>query len=190
MSLPNRLTIVRIFLTFVFMFFVFQVGLTPKIIALVIFLLASLTDFYDGYYAKKYNLISDFGKLMDPIADKFLVLTAFFVFMVMHLIPAWMFIVILIREVTVTLIRLRAMRQGKILAAEQAGKIKTVLQVVTILAILIFIVLAETNLSGHWSARLGQFHQWVIIPLMLAVVAVTLFSGIFFLWNNRRSIYA
>lgn len=190
MSLPNRLTIARIFLTFVFMFFAFQIGLIPKIIALVIFSLASLTDFYDGYYAKKYNLISDFGKLMDPIADKFLVLTAFFAFMVMHLIPAWMFIVILVREVTVTFIRLQAMRHGKILAAEQAGKIKTVLQIVTISVILIFTVFAQTNLPRHRSAFLGQFHQWVIDPLMFVVVAVTLFSGASFLWNNRRSIYA
>lgn len=190
MSLPNRLTIARIFLTFVFMFFAFHVGLTPKIIALAVFLLASFTDFYDGYYAKKYNLISDFGKIMDPIADKFLVLTAFFTFMVMHLIQAWMFIVILVREVTVTFIRLQAMRRGKVLAAEQAGKIKTVLQIVTISIILIFMVFAQTDLPGHRSALLGQFNQWVIDPLMFVVVAVTLFSGVSFLWNNRRSIYA
>lgn len=189
MSLPNRLTIARIFLTFVFMLFAFQAGLIPKIIALAVFLLASFTDFYDGYYAKKYNLISDFGKLMDPIADKFLVLTAFFAFMVMHLIPAWMFIVILVREVTVTFIRLQAMRQGKILAAEQAGKIKTVLQIITILTILIFMISAETNFPGHGSTWLGQFYMGIYC-LMLAVVAVTLFSGVSFLWNNRRSIYA
>lgn len=190
MILPNRLTIARIILTFVFFFFTFQTGVIPKIIALVIFLLASLTDFYDGYYAKKYNLISDFGKIMDPIADKFLVLTAFFVFMVLHLIQAWMFILILTREAGVTFIRLRAMRRGKVLAAEQAGKIKTVLQIVTISIILIFMVFAQTNLPRHRSAFLGQFHQWVIDPLMFVVVAVTLFSGVSFLWNNRRSIYA
>src|SRR3990167_6713861 len=188
MSLPNRLSIVRIILTFVFFFFTFQTGVIPKIIALAVFLLASLTDFFDGYYAKKYNLISDFGKLMDPIADKFLILTAFFIFMVMHLIPGWMFILILVREAGVTLIRLRALRRGKVLAAEQAGKIKTVLQIVAISVILIFMVFAEMNLSGDWSARLGQFHQWAVDPLMFVVVAVTLFSGVSFLWNNRRSI--
>src|SRR3989344_8523821 len=113
MSLPNRLTIARIFLTFVFVFFAFQTGLPSKIIALVVFLLASLTDFYDGYYAKKYNLVSDFGKLMDPIADKFLILTAFFTFTVLHFIQAWMFVLILVREAGGTLIRLRALRRGK-----------------------------------------------------------------------------
>ena len=189
MSLPNRLTIVRIILTFVFFFFAFQTGVIPRIIALAVFLLASLTDFYDGYYAKKYNLISDFGKIMDPIADKFLILTAFFTFMVMHLIGGWMFILILVREVGVTLIRLRAMRRGKVLAAEQAGKIKTVLQITTILTILIFMIFAEMNLSGRWSTWLGQFYMGIYC-LMFAVVAVTLFSGASFLWNNRRSIYA
>ena len=190
MSLPNRLTMARIVLTFAFVFFAFQTGVTPRIIAAAVFLFASLTDFFDGYYAKKYNLISDFGKLMDPIADKFLILTAFFIFMVMHLIQGWMFILILVREAGVTLIRLRAMRRGKILAAERAGKIKTVLQILAILTILAFMVLAEMNLPGYWSARLGLFHQWVIVPLMLAVVAVTLSSGISFVWNNRRSVYA
>lgn len=189
-GLPNRLTIFRILLTFVFILFALREGVISKIIAAVIFLLASLTDFYDGYYAKKYNLISDFGKIMDPIADKLLVLTAFFAFMVMHLIQAWMFIVILVREVTVTLVRLQAMKRGKVLAAEQAGKIKTVLQVVTISIILIFMVFAQTDLPRQWSAFLGQFHQWVIDPLMFVVVVVTLFSGVSFLWNNRRSMYA
>ncbi len=190
MSLPNRLTIARIFLTFVFLFFTLQIGVIPKIIAVAVFLFASLTDFYDGYYAKKYNLTSDFGKLMDPIADKFLVLTAFFVFVVRHLIPAWMFILIFAREVAVTCIRLRVLRRGKVLAAEQAGKIKTVLQIVAIFIILIFMILAEINLPGSWSARLlGQFYKG-IYGLMLVVVVVTLFSGGSFLWNNRRSVYA
>ncbi len=190
MNLPNRLTVARIFLTFAFLFFAFQAGIASKVIAAVIFLLASLTDFYDGYYAKKYHLISDFGKIMDPIADKFLVLTAFFVFVAMHLIQAWMFVAIFAREVIVTFIRLCAMRRGKVLAAEQAGKVKTVLQIVAISIILIFMVFTEMDLSGDWSARLGRFHQWAIGPLMLAVVAVTLYSGISFLWNNRRSVYA
>ncbi len=189
MNLPNRLTIVRILLTFVFLFFAFQAGVISKVVALVVFLFASLTDFCDGYYAKKYNLISDFGKIMDPIADKFLVLTAFFIFMMVHLVQTWMFLAILAREVIVTFVRLQAMRRGIILAAEQAGKIKTVLQIVAIVAILIFMIFAEMNLPGHWSARLGQFYRGISY-LMLAVVAVTLFSGVSFLWNNRRSIHA
>ncbi|MBI5415199.1 MAG: CDP-alcohol phosphatidyltransferase family protein, partial [Candidatus Omnitrophica bacterium] len=112
MSLPNRLTLSRILLTLMFVWFLFQPGAGAKIIAVVVFLLASATDFYDGYYAKKYNLVSDFGKMMDPVADKFLVLTAFFVFAVMHMIALWMFVIICAREVAVTLVRLYAMKRG------------------------------------------------------------------------------
>lgn len=190
MSLPNRLTVLRIFLTFVFIFFALREGIVFKIAAMLTFVLASWTDFYDGYYAKKHNLVSDFGKLMDPIADKFLVLAAFFIFALMHLIQAWMFILIFIREAGVTLIRLYALRRGKVLAAERAGKVKTVLQMLGICAILVFMILAEPNLPAHWPpSLLAQFYH-AIYFLMLAVVAVTVFSGISFVWNNRRSIYA
>lgn len=190
MSLPNRLTIFRIVLTVVFVFLLTQNGIAAKVMAVIVFIMASLTDFYDGYYAKKHNLVTDFGKLMDPIADKFLILAAFFVFMSMRLIAPWMFAVILIREVTVTAARLQAMRQGRILAAEPAGKIKTVFQIMAVFAILFFVIFVELTMRFHWSSSL-------IIPLyqgiglwMSAVVAITFFSGLSFLWNNRCFLHA
>lgn len=190
MSLPNRLTISRIFLTLIFVWFLFQPGVAAKIAAVVIFLLASWTDFYDGYYAKKHNLITNFGKIMDPIADKLLILAAFFAFMVMHIVALWMFVVIFIREVVVTVIRLYALSQGKVLPAERAGKAKTVLQFTAILLILFFLILAETAFQGHWPRLfVVQLFQGIYV-LMFLVVAVTLFSGISFLWNNRRAVYA
>ncbi|MBI5150879.1 MAG: CDP-diacylglycerol--glycerol-3-phosphate 3-phosphatidyltransferase [Candidatus Omnitrophica bacterium] len=190
MSLPNQLTISRILLTLVFIGFLFQPGVGAKIIAVVVFLLAIATDFCDGYYAKKYNLVSNFGKMMDPVADKFLVLTAFFVFASMHMIALWMFVTICAREVAVTLVRLYAMKRGKVLAAEQAGKVKTALQFSAILIILFFLILAETVSPGHWSKALVVPLFQGISVLMFVVVAVTLFSGISFLWNNRRAVYA
>ena len=190
MSLPNRLTILRILLTVVFVFLLTQNGITFKIMAVIVFVMASLTDFYDGYYAKKHNLVTDFGKLMDPIADKFLILAAFFVFMSMRLIAPWMFAVILIREVTVTAARLQAMRTGRILAAEPAGKMKTVFQIMAVFAILFFMIFVELTMRFHWPSSL-------IIPLyqgiglwISAVVAITFFSGLSFLWNNRRFLHA
>ncbi len=190
MSLPNQLTIFRIVLTAVFVLFIFQPGLPAKISAAAIFLLASWTDFYDGYYARKHDLSTNFGKIMDPIADKLLILAAFFVFMTMHMIAWWMFMVIFIREVVVTIVRLYAIGQGKILSAEQAGKIKTVLQFAAILSILLFLILTETTFHDHWlEFFVAQLFQGIYI-LMCIVVAVTLFSGISFVWNNRRSVYA
>ncbi len=190
MSLPNRLTILRMILTVFFVWFLFRPGVGAKVIAAVIFLLASWTDFYDGYYAKKHNFITDFGKIMDPIADKFLILAAFFVFMTMHIVALWMFVIIVIREVGVTVLRLYAMGRGKVLAAEAAGKVKTVLQFTAISLILIFLVFAEAGFQGHWARSfIIQLFQGIQV-LMFVVVAVTLFSGISFAWNNRRSLYA
>ena len=130
--LPNILTVFRIGLTFVFGFYLLQEGLNAKIIAAVLFAVASITDFLDGYIARKYNLISNFGKIMDPIADKFLVLIAFFIFMQMDLLSVWMFGIIALREVVLTLLRFKAMAGQHVLAAEQLGKIKTVVQIVVI----------------------------------------------------------
>ena len=120
MNLPNKLTIIRIILSFVFMFLLFTQGLLAKVLALITFLIASITDFYDGYLARKYNLITDLGKLLDPIADKILVLSAFLAFVEMGIIPAWMVVIIILRELVITGVRIFAITDGKILAASIA----------------------------------------------------------------------
>ena len=140
MNLPNQLTLTRIILTFVFIYFISKEGFVYITIAAAIFTLACLTDFADGYFAKKYNLVSDFGKLMDPIADKFLILAAFLAFVRMHIVEDWMVILILGREIIVTSMRIFALNKGKVLAAERAGKHKTVSQIVVIFSILGFIL--------------------------------------------------
>lgn len=156
-------------------------------VAAIIFTLASLTDYYDGYLAKKYNLISDFGKLMDPIADKFLILAAFLAFVRMRLVYDWMVILILGREIIITGFRVYALTKGKILAAEKAGKHKTVSQMVAIFSILGFIVFKEwlTKFS-KWSGAIEAWWQTGIIILMSITVVLTVISGISYLWNNRK----
>ena len=106
MNIANKLTISRIFLTFVFMFFMSVGGLWAKVLALVIFIIAALTDLFDGMIAQKKNMVTDFGRLMDPIADKILVLAAFAVFVQMQLVDAWMFVIIVSREILITSLRL------------------------------------------------------------------------------------
>lgn len=185
MNLPNVLTIFRIVLTFVFIFIFIQDGLGSRILALIIFTAASLTDFFDGYLARKYNLITPFGKLMDPIADKFLILSAFFISMQLQLIAVWMFIVIFVREVVVTGLRLIAMKRGIVLAAEGAGKLKTILQIVAVYLIMIFTILIRLT-----DSQFIMYRGFTGITLfMLIVVIVTLWSGITFVWNNRRKIF-
>src|SRR3990170_11683 len=137
MNLPNKLTVSRIILTFVFMFFLFSKGLTSKSLALVVFIAAALTDLFDGMIAKSRNLITDFGKIMDPIADKILVLGAFLSFIQLQLIPAWTVVVIIGRESAITSLRFFALSKGRVIAASKGGKYKTVSQMAAIFIILI-----------------------------------------------------
>ena len=190
MNLPNRLTISRIILTFIFIFFISQEGLIPIVIAALVFTLASLTDYYDGYLARKHNMTSDFGKLMDPIADKFLILAAFVAFVRMQLVDDWMVVLILGREIIVTGLRLFALSKKKVLSAERAGKHKTVSQIVAIFAILGFIIFKESLTAfSQWSQVLEVWWTAGIDILMLITVALTLISGFSYLWNNRQLIY-
>ena len=190
MNLPNRLTISRIILTFIFIFFISQNGLIPMTIATLVFIIASLTDYYDGYVAKKYNMHSDFGKLMDPIADKFLILAAFLAFVRMQIVEDWMVLLILGREIVVTGFRVFAVTKGKVLAAERAGKHKTVSQIVAIFSILGFIVARELLLSlSRWSPEIEIWWRQSIDMLMLITVSLTLISGISYFWNNRKMIH-
>ena len=189
MNLPNKLTIFRIFLVAVFMFFLFSKGVAMKSLALATFLAASFTDILDGYIAKKYNMVTDFGRLMDPIADKILVLAAFAVFVQMQLIDAWMFVIIVSREILITSLRLFALTKGKVLSAATAGKHKTVSQMSVIFLILIFIVLKEVRLTFFsWNPGWQKIFQKSIYFLMLFTVGLTLYSGLSYLWKNRKVI--
>ena len=184
--LPNILTVSRFILALGFLFFIMQDGVKATIIATVFFALASLTDFFDGYLARKYDVISNFGKIMDPIADKFLILSAFAVFFSDHIISLWVFVVIAAREILVTIFRFWAMRNGHVLAAENGGKIKTVLQIVFIFVQLTLIMLHETNVIMLWECEVRSL-MWVAVDVLIfAVVAFTLISGFFAFWNNRK----
>jgi len=189
LSLPNVLTILRIILTVLFIYLFYQNGLGSRLLALIVFTLASLTDYFDGYLARKYDLITSFGKLMDPIADKFLILSAFFIFMQLQLIAAWMFIAIFAREVIVTGLRLAAVKRETVLAAEGAGKLKTVLQIVAVYLIIILTVLIQlTNDTQSFQLLMRQAFTGINY-FMLVVVIVTLWSGFLFIWNNRKEIF-
>mgnify|MGYP001610977822 FL=1 len=189
MNIANRLTVLRIILTFVFMFFLFCHGLWAKALSLAIFIFAALSDFFDGRIAHKKNMVTDFGKLMDPIADKILVLAAFTAFVQMQLIDAWMFVIIVSREILITSLRLFALNKGKVLSAAKAGKHKTVSQMAVILYILGFIVLKEIMLAFFtWNPAWERFFRNSVYILMLFTVGLTLYSGLYYLWENRKVI--
>lgn len=189
MNLANRLTMLRVFLTFVFMFFLFCQGLWFKVISLIVFILAALSDLFDGIIAQRMNMVTDFGRLMDPIADKILVLSAFAAFVQLQLIEAWMFMIIVSREILITSLRLFALNKGKVLSAARAGKHKTVMQMTVIFTILGFIVLKEVILKYYtWNPAWEKVFRQGIFFLMLVTVGLTLYSGLSYLWENRKVI--
>jgi CDP-diacylglycerol--glycerol-3-phosphate 3-phosphatidyltransferase len=189
MNISNRLTVLRLLLSFVFMAFLFMPGLLYKIIALLVFGFASLTDLLDGWLARKRNEITDLGKLLDPIADKVLVLAAFLSFVEMHLIWAWMVVVIIIRELLITGLRILAITRGKVLAAGLAGKHKTVSQMLTIFFILIVLVVREIGIEqAFWNNHIEKTVNQGIILLMFITVMLTVSSGFSYMWVNRKII--
>ncbi|HAJ57159.1 MAG TPA: CDP-diacylglycerol--glycerol-3-phosphate 3-phosphatidyltransferase [Candidatus Omnitrophica bacterium] len=189
MNLPNKLTVARIGMTFILMGFLFQHGVLPKALAFVLFLLACLTDFLDGRLARSRGQITDFGKIMDPVADKILVLGVFLSFVQLQLIPAWMVIVIIIRELLITGFRLFVARRGAVLAAERAGKHKTVSQMAAIFFILLFLVLRESALYfSFWSREFQSGFSALVLVSMAIAVILTVTSGFSFFWQNRKLI--
>lgn len=188
MNLANKLTISRIGLTFVFMLFLFSKGSAAKVAALVVFLAACLTDMLDGFIAKKTNTVTDFGRLMDPIADKILVLAAFLAFVEMELVPAWIVVIIMLREFLVTGLRILALNKGKVISADEGGRHKTVSQYVAIFTTLLFMIFREVGVKvfKFWNPPIECVWRDMIFLLMLITMALTTASGVSYLVKNRE----
>lgn len=191
MNTPNKLTVLRIILV---PFFV-AVLLLPQIphhyiIAALIFGAASYTDHLDGKLARKHNLITDFGKFADPLADKIMVTAALACFVQVGLTNAIILILILAREFMVTSIRLVAAGKGKVVAANNWGKTKTVSQIVAVLLILLMQYILELNTMGCITLEnaefIGSIFNIISDVLMWIVVVLTLTSGAIYIWDNRE----
>ena len=186
MNLPNKLTLVRCVLTFVFLAvllidFPFHYG-----ISLALFATASLTDYFDGMIARRDNLITNLGKFLDPLADKTLTTAAFLGIMCKLSCPwalCWAVMLILTREFAVTSVRLLAAKDGVVVAASFAGKLKTVMQMVSIIYMLAVLQLLEL-LPGNWV--LSVVLIGVGIALIWISVIATLVSGVQYIWNLRH----
>ncbi len=180
MNLPNALTLLRIVLVPVFMLFGFMDGIVYDILSLLIFIVASITDHIDGHLARKHNLITNFGKIMDPLADKLLVTSAFLVFVAQGRMGVVPVMIILAREFAVTSLRVVAAGNGKVMAAGMSGKIKTVSQIVYIILMLLNIgkipFIPETL-----AYFVEQTAMWII-------TAITVWSGIDYFAKNKELI--
>ena len=172
MNLPNKLTVLRIIMVPFFVFFMLTNagGAANKWIALVIFCVASLTDMLDGKIARARGLVTNFGKFMDPLADKLLVCSAMICFIELEKLPAWFVIIIIGREFIISGFRLIAAENGIVIAANYWGKFKTVSQMIMIILLLI-------DLGGVFDI-LEQIFIWLSL-------ALTVISLITYIWQNR-----
>lgn len=183
MNLPNKLTVLRVLLIPLFIALVSLPFIPGSMLwAALIFALASLTDYFDGHIARKRDLVTDFGKFMDPLADKILTTTAIVYMLVDGVCDPIALLVILAREFAVAGVRMVAAADGgKVIAASFFGKVKTVLQMVTILAYYITAGLQQTG-GAFVNSYIPQTATYI---LMWIVAVVTLLSGIQYIWQNR-----
>jgi CDP-diacylglycerol--glycerol-3-phosphate 3-phosphatidyltransferase len=194
MNLPNKLTVSRFVLTAFFLGALFCPWPVPfrNTLALLFFCVASFTDFLDGKIARRRNLITNFGILMDPLADKILTCSAFIAFVEsthLHVdapvkVAAWMVVIIVARELAITGLRLLAASKNIVLAAERFGKHKTISQIIAIIALLLADANAEwnpplQNIFAGWLPLFSEIMLWL-------TVALTAASGLIYLWRNRE----
>lgn len=190
MNLPNKLTVSRFVLTAGFLAVVFSGLPYHETAALVLFVIASLTDYFDGRIARRDKLITNFGILMDPLADKILVCSAFIAFVGRGWTPAWMAVIVVARELAITGLRLLAVSKNVVLAADNYGKNKTIFQIVAIISVLVLASYLQWGPVGKLVFGFSLFGKpWVVwfTPLsMWVAVLLTLFSGGMYLWRNRE----
>ncbi|MDY6038134.1 MAG: CDP-diacylglycerol--glycerol-3-phosphate 3-phosphatidyltransferase [Eubacterium sp.] len=175
MNLPNKLTIARVIAV---PFFIWAFMIEYYLTAFIIFILASLTDMLDGKIARKYNLVTNFGKIMDPLADKILVYSAFCLLIATGAVPAWMLIIILAREFTVSGMRMVAASEGIVIAAGLTGKIKTVLQMIAVPLLLLTYTISDSYYFNIFSCAANIF--------LWASLIMTVWSGIEYVVKNRK----
>ena len=174
MNLPNKLTLGRVLAV---PFFIAAYMFGYYIIALILFLAASLTDMMDGKIARSRGLVTNFGKIMDPLADKILVYSAFCLMVADDTVPAWVIIVILAREFTVSGIRTVAASEGIVIAAAMSGKIKTVLQMIAAPMLILALALQTTELF--------KAVYLMAMIFLYASLVMTVYSGVEYLVKNR-----
>ncbi len=172
MNLPNKLTVIRILAIPLFLIFLYISKGVFRFLPLLIFAAAAVTDAIDGYIARRDNLITDFGKFMDPLADKLLTCAAFIAFVEIGYLSSWIVVIIISREFLVSGFRTLAASKGVKIAANPWGKVKTVFQMILIVVILL-------NYTGYF-----EFTNLWIGPLVAVVVLLTVTSGATYIYEN------
>lgn len=174
-NLANKLTLLRILAAPVIVLLLYFPNRVSCVVAAAVFVLASLTDMVDGIVARRQNMVTNFGKFLDPLADKLLIGSVLIMLADLQWVPAWIVVVIVCRELTVTGLRAAAMEQGMVLAADRFGKLKTILQTVALIPLILHFPLFGLDLEG-----LGGV-------LLYLALFMTVFSGANYLYNFYRN---
>lgn len=182
MNLPNQLTMGRLGLTAAFIAVTSTYYSRQATVAIALFAIAGITDWLDGWIARRQKLITDFGKLMDPLADKILVTAALLYLLQVGRIPLWMAVLMVSREFLITGLRLIAASKGVVIPADRAGKHKTISQLVAILVALFCLSAQELGYKGAWLGLMGGATTWLFAWATL----ITVGSGAWYFWKNRH----
>jgi CDP-diacylglycerol--glycerol-3-phosphate 3-phosphatidyltransferase len=187
MTIPNQLTVTRIILTPIFAFLFLSGDKTFNQASLFVFLIAALTDWYDGWLARKYNYISELGKFLDPLADKILTSTAFFAFVYAGLLNFWMVLIIVVRDLIITLLRVYGQYKKRTFSTSLFAKLKTSVQMIFLYYLLVVYVGIEKELfkfiDRNWSNLL--LNKDFIYYTMIFITTITVYTGIEYLYTNR-----
>lgn len=202
LSLPNIVSLLRIVLIPVFLYLIFIPTKEHRLYALLVFIIASITDFLDGWIARRLKQESEMGKFLDPLADKFLVVAALIAFLILDpLVPLWMVIVIVGRDVLITLMRYLAIRKGMSLRTSSFGKVKTAFQMISIIIIMMVFAVRRSGVHYYATDEFFKFvrvyeiylsdapDKWLVIGpylLMAVVTLLTALSGLRYIMTNWR----
>lgn len=188
MNWANRLTVSRLVMTIVFVIVLNSSWPYGRTAALIIFVLAGVTDYFDGKIARRYGTVTNFGKLMDPLVDKVMMASAFICLVPFKAIPAWVATTVVARDFLITGLRLLASTRGLVLPAERLGKHKTSWQIITILFFLVRLSAIELHyadaISPQWLHVWNEGGRWLI----WIMVALTIYSGLGYAWRHREVI--
>ena len=188
MSFPNQLSILRIVLAPVFLYLFLSENHFYKKLSLIVFFIAVTTDWYDGWHARRYGQISKAGIFLDPLADKILTSIAFIGFYKMGLMPLWMVILIVIRDITITLLRSIQEANGKTLRTSFIAKTKTFIQMTYIFLIVILVCALSFEISESLKIQISEFlYSDINFYLMLSVTILTIYTGISYFFEKEKT---
>jgi CDP-diacylglycerol--glycerol-3-phosphate 3-phosphatidyltransferase len=185
MNWPNRLTLARLALTVLFVISLSSAWHYGRTTALVLFIVAGITDYFDGEIARRYAVITKFGKLMDPLVDKVMIAAGFICLVPLGAIPAWVATIVVARDFLITGLRLLASSEGIVLPAERLGKHKTSWQIATVVFFLLLLSAREIR-PESWITSWWQI-AWLYVgdTLLWITIGLTIYSGLGYLWKHR-----